>query len=171
MALLHQPNEYHFPYPNFFHSRGVLCSFVTGSFWGSILIYANGSPKISKLEISATHDGTLQNKFVTFLNAPDLKKNAENCFCYPAEDIRFAYVQACYHITKQLQFFKEKLKPLNISMKGPLKLNLLKFQAKRRGEWFQKKMFLNLIFLLHIFTQTSLTNHYGLLRLNLEEMR
>lgn len=73
---------------------------VPSTEFGSILIYEKGSPKISKLEISTTQDGILQNKFVTFLNAPNLKKDAENCFCYSTEDIRFAYVQAYYHITK-----------------------------------------------------------------------
>ncbi len=40
--------------------------------FGSILIYENGTPKVDKLEISTTHEGILQNKFVTFLNAPNL---------------------------------------------------------------------------------------------------
>jgi hypothetical protein len=63
---------------------------VPSAEFGSILIYENGSPKVDKLEISTTHEGILQNQFVTFLNAPNLKKDDENCFCYSTEDIRFA---------------------------------------------------------------------------------
>jgi hypothetical protein len=61
---------------------------------------------------------------VIFEEAPKLKKDSSNCFCYSSKDIRFAYVQAYYHISKQLQFFEEKLKRLNISIKEPLKVKL-----------------------------------------------
>ena len=92
--------------------------------FGSILIHENGNSKISKLEIPASENGLLQNRFVIFENAPELKRDSNNCFCYPADDIRFAYVQAYYHITKQLIFFEKKLKPLNFSIKEPLRVKL-----------------------------------------------
>jgi hypothetical protein len=75
----------------------------------------------------------LQNKFVTFLDAPDLKKDAENCFCYSVDDIRFAYVQAYFHISKQLRFFEEKLKLINISIIEPLKVKLTQVPGQQTG--------------------------------------
>ena len=119
---------------------------VPSTEFGSILIYENGSPKLSKLEILVTREGTLQNKFVTFVDAPDLKKDDENCFCYPVEDIRFAYVQAYYHITKQLQFYEQKLKLLNISMKEPLKVKLTQVPGQQTWGMISEENFLELEF-------------------------
>lgn len=113
---------------------------------GSILIYENGIPKISKLEISPTKEGILQNKFVTFVDAPDLKKDAENCFCYPSDDIRFAYVQAYFHISKQLEFYTEKLKSLNVKINEPIKVKLTQVPGQQTWGMISEENFLELEF-------------------------
>lgn len=105
----------------------LLCSFQIGAAtFGSISLVKDGKRAVSIIEIPDPAGNVLENHFVSFLNPPEnLNKNSRNCFCYSEDDIRFAYVQAYYHASKQLQFFKDQLSLLGISLnlKVSFKLN------------------------------------------------
>jgi hypothetical protein len=97
---------------------------VFGAEYGSVMTYKNGKPTVEILELAPTTGNTLKNALLTFVDPPELKKDQNNCFCYDIKDIRFAYVQAYYHATKQLNFYLPRLKNFNVTLVTPLRIKL-----------------------------------------------
>lgn len=97
---------------------------VFGAEYGSVMSYKNGKQTVEILELAPTTGNKLENSLLTFVDPPEFKKDKNNCFCYDISDIRFAYVQAYYHATKQLNFYLPRLKRFNITLSTPLKIKL-----------------------------------------------
>ena len=95
-----------------------------GAEYGSVMTYKDGKPTVEILELAPTTGNALESSLLTFVDPPELIKDKNNCFCYDLKDIRFAYVQAYYHATKQLNFYLPRLKKFNVTLPAPLKIKL-----------------------------------------------
>ena len=100
---------------------------IEAATFGAISLVENGKRKVAVIEIPDPNGEKLENSFIKFLNPPKkLIKDSNGCYCFPEKDIRFAYVQAYHHVSKQLDFFRTQLfrlgLPLNIQITMKLKM-------------------------------------------------